>query len=332
MGSQAQFDKLLQDIEPSPTSKSVASSAHRTLRKYLAEHEDFCNVHLDTFLAGSYRRNTAIRPRIVNGESCKPDIDIIVETNYTLDADPKDVLKLLREVLGQEYELDDHINDRSVGVKTAAVDMDVVPIIAPEGTDGPLYLPDRRLEKWLRTNPPGHTEWATQVNDDTDGRFKPMVKLIKWWRRHHARSKRPKGFMIETIVAECMDRDNDQYPTLFVGTLEKIVSKYSINYLVGSVPQIADPSVPGNIVTKRLSVEDFKLFYEEAKKHAELGRKALNEKDREKADEMWKEILPRMPSYGKAATSESLLTTAAAAPALVFPDRPITPQKPGGFA
>ena len=69
-----------------------------------------------------------------------------------------------------------------------------------------------------------------------------------------------------------------------------------------------------------------------AKKHAELGRKALNEKDREKADEMWKEILPRIPAYGKAAASESLLTTAAAASALVFPDRPITPQKPGGFA
>src|SRR5689334_7497242 len=76
MGSRAQFDKLLQDIEPSQTTKSLAASAHRTLRQYLADHEDFRDVHLDTFLAGSYRRNTSIRPRIVNGESCKPDIDI----------------------------------------------------------------------------------------------------------------------------------------------------------------------------------------------------------------------------------------------------------------
>ncbi len=332
MGLQTQFKNLLRDIEPSATTKSSAGSAHTALRAYLASHEDYRDLHLGTFLAGSYVRDTAIRPRTVDGKTSRPDVDIIVVTNYTKASEPKEVLKLLREVLGEKYDLEDRVNDRSVGVRTASVDMDVVPIIAPDGMNGPLFIADRRLETWLPTNPPGHTEWATATNSAAGGRFKPLVKLVKWWWRHSARSKRPKGFVIETVVAECMDPKDGQYATLFVGTLEAIVNRYQIHVLAKTVPQIPDPSVPGNIVTKRLSFDDFELFYEEAQTHAELGRQALEESDSDKALEMWREILPRFPASGKMASSASLLTTAAVSTSLVFPDRPVVPKKPGGFA
>ncbi len=332
MGFQTAFKKLLADIEPSSTSVGKAVKAHTDLRGFLRTHRKYSAVHIDTFLAGSYVRDTALRPSTLAGEKARPDVDVIVETNYRQTTPPHEVLKLLREALGEEYELDKHKNDRSVGVMDGEIDLDVVPIIAPYGASGSLFVPDRRLRIWLPTNPPGHTAWATEVNARAGGRFKPLVKLFKWWRRHNARSKRPKGFIIEKIVADCMDPSNSDYPSLFVETLESIVSRYESYALAGSVPVIPDPSVPGNSVTKRLSVDDFKLFLEEAKKHAILGRKAVEEKDLDAAWVMWQKILPRIPAGGDSPFTNSSVTKAAAPVVLGFPNRPVVPQKPTGFA
>lgn len=69
--------------------------------------------------------------------------------------------------------------------------MDVVPIIS-DGYGGYL-IPDIHLEEWLVTNPPAHTEWTVEVNKNANGRFKPLVKLFKWWRRENLSDlKRPK--------------------------------------------------------------------------------------------------------------------------------------------
>ncbi|MFQ5792398.1 MAG: hypothetical protein ACE5JI_18165 [Acidobacteriota bacterium] len=61
------FEGFLRDIEPSRTTKSNASSAHSALREFLPTHETFSNVLVDSFLSGSYRRDTAIRPRLRDG-------------------------------------------------------------------------------------------------------------------------------------------------------------------------------------------------------------------------------------------------------------------------
>lgn len=335
MGTQTQFENLLRDIEPSPTTKSNASSAHTALRKYLAGHEDFKKVHLNTFLSGSYARDTSIRPRTKGDQVSRPDIDIIVVTNHTLYDKPADVLWLLRKTLKEEYELDDAPHTRSVGVLSPLAEMDVVPLIAPNGMDGTLYLPDKKAEQWIVTNPPGHTAWGTAVNKKADGRFKPLVKLNKWWRRENPTvSKRPKGFVIECIVAECMSYTEKNYPELFVGTLEAIVSKYAIHIALKQVPRIADPSVSGNSVTARLSFDAFEGFYNKAKSHAELARRALAESDEDRALDLWRQIFgARFPASGRTkAFAESLLGNAAVATPFTFPDRPIVPKKPGGFA
>ncbi len=112
---------------------------------------------------------------------------------------------------------------RSVGIGTSNSDMDVVPIIAPYGMEGPLYIPDRKLEKWLETNPPVHTSWTTEVNTSSNGVFKPLVKLMKWWRREQPTvNKKPKGFVIEVITSESADLVETQYGELFLGTLREL--------------------------------------------------------------------------------------------------------------
>ena len=336
MSTQAQFNKLLTDIEPSSTTAAAASSAQQALRKYLAGHKDFKAVHVDTFLAGSYARDTSIRPRIIKGVLSRPDVDIVVVTNHTFEDDPAEVIELLLSCLDGEYEVTNPDNDRSVGVATAAVKMDVVPVIkAAKGDPNSYYIADRRLGRWIPTNPPGHTEWATRVNKATGGRFKPLVKLFKWWRRENPtaeKGNRPKGFVIEKIVADAMSATEDNYPELFTRTMESIVSGFAIEHAVGLVPTIEDPSVPGNNICSRLTFQEFSAFYKKADAHAKLARKALSETDEDKALEMWRQIFgDRFPASGKRA-HESLLSTATAAISLSCPDHPVTPQKPAGSA
>ncbi|NQT56413.1 MAG: nucleotidyltransferase [Desulfobacteraceae bacterium] len=332
MTPQARFKELLKDIEPSATTKANAKSVHNTLRSHLGGHEIFGEWLKDDFLSGSYKRDTAIRPRIKNGDSDRPDVDIIVVTYHDLSDDPIEVVDLLYEALSDKYS-EIRKQARSIGIFTPTADMDVVPIIEP-WDDGNYWIPDRReqAQDWIETNPPRHTEWTIEINDKSNGRFKPLVKMMKWWRRINPTiSKRPKGFVIECIVAECMDFNETHYGKLFVNTLESVVKWYAEYILIDTVPYINDPGVPGNSVTEGISFAAFEGFYNKSKDHAEIGRKALEEKDQEKATKLWRKIFgDRFPSPKK--ESSALLKTAAAVGNLSFPDRPIKPNKPGGFA
>jgi len=332
MVTQQQFKDFLHDIEPSPTTKKRASIAHQTLRKYLRTHHTFSDFHVDTFLSGSYKRDTAIRPVSKDGEQERPDVDIIVVTNHTLADKPEDVIELLYDTLSDQYD-DIRRQSRSVGISMATVDMDVVPIIAPEGISGILYIPDRKSKQWLVTNPPRHTSWTTETNEASNGHFKPLVKLMKWWRRENPTiSKRPKGFVIECIVAECMDFEEADYAELFLGTLESIVSRYAFHISLEVLPRIEDPGVPGNSVTDGTTFAAFKGFYNKAAACAEIGRQAQQEDDPEASLSSWRDIFGfRFPVSGST-KSNGLLSEAAVPTGLRFPNRPINPRKPRGFA
>ena len=273
---QARFTEFLKDIEPSKTTKSDASSAHTTLRDFLKNDKDFKEYHEGTFLSGSYRRETAIRPQKKDDETERPDIDIIVETNHTREDAPEEVINLLYDTLESKYS-EIRLQDRSVGIETSKADMDVVPVIKH---DGIYFIPDRKLEIWLPTNPPGHTTWTTETNKTAGSRFKPLVKLMKWWRREKPTlDKKPKGFVIECFTACCMDYVETYYGELFVQTLEAIVEKYEWYISLRKVPSLSDPGIQSNSVTDGMTADAFIDFYYKAKEYAELGRKALNETD-----------------------------------------------------
>ncbi len=160
MATQQQFVNFLSEIEPSPTTKATCSSAHNTLRDKLASHDTYKGIHLNTYLSGSYARNTALRPRMANGTLRRPDVDIIVVTNHTQDDRHSDVISKLRRALKQlGYEEIDS-NRRSVCVKLGAVEMDVVPIIEDPWNPGRWLIADKSEERWIETNPSGHTDWV----------------------------------------------------------------------------------------------------------------------------------------------------------------------------
>ncbi len=131
-----------------------------------------------------------------------------------------------------------------------------------------------------------------------------------------------------------MDYYQTNHAKIFVGTMEAIVDKYASWISMGQVPFIADPGVPGNSVTYGMTFDAFEGFYNKAKAHAELGRRAIEEDDPEKELELWRKIFgPRFPAPAAAKKSADLLgEPLAGSGALSFPDRPVEPQKRTGFA
>ena len=90
------FTDFLSEIRPTEDQRTAYQAAHKTLRDRLAEDEDTKNMLITTFLQGSYRRATAVRPE---GKH-RPDVDVIVVTNIDSD-DPRNTpdaaVKLLTE-------------------------------------------------------------------------------------------------------------------------------------------------------------------------------------------------------------------------------------------
>ncbi|MDM1263897.1 nucleotidyltransferase [Acinetobacter indicus] len=336
MTTQQQFLDLLSDIEPSTTTVNDCSSAHNTLRDALEEHNEFSKVHVKTFLSGSYIRNTAVRPTAIGGITQRPDVDIIAVTNHTKDDEPQIVLDAVHQALKDIGYTDLTVNRRSVNVKLKKVDMDVVPVIANGDT---FLIPDIHLKEWLTTNPPAHTQWTIYVNKQANGKFKPLVKLFKWWKRENLPDlKRPKGFILECLVAKHMDYNETNYEKLFVHLLETIRDSYELYASLNWIPHLEDPGVAGNNVFSAVTAEEFKTFHEKVKEQATIARNALNETDDDKALTLWRQVLgSRFPrSTSQRSTNSAGIANSLIRPALglglTFPSTPVYPNKPGGFA
>lgn len=336
MATKQQFLDFLAEIEPGDSTTARCSSAHNTLRGKLEKHDTFKDVHVGTFLSGSYARDTAVRPRKINGELQRPDVDIIVETAHTEANAPKDVIDQLHGALVDAGYQSLRKNRRSVSVLMTTVDMDVVPIIpAPSGTG--YLIPDVDVEDWIVTNPPGHTEWATSTNKNAGYRFKPLVKLLKWWRREHLPSLgRPKGFILETMVAQEMSYSETSYEELFAKLMQSFKANYKSTVDAGLVPYLADPSVPGNNVFSAVTSDEFKKFYDMVCKHVTLIDEARSETDESKQLAKWRKIFgdyfpPAGAGTARAAAGSGLLQPPAAL-SLAFPSTPVVPKKQQGFA
>lgn len=71
------FRDFLANIRLTAEQVSELKEAHSTLSERLKEDEDFSKILVSTFLQGSYRRSTIVRP----AEGKRVDVDVIVVTN-----------------------------------------------------------------------------------------------------------------------------------------------------------------------------------------------------------------------------------------------------------
>ena len=303
MAKQADFDAFLKNIEPSATTVSYISSIQNNLRTYLKDHESYKNVHEDTFLSGSYAKHTSIRP--VLGDK-KRDVDIIVVTTYPSDKSSIDVLNELQDVLTQKSDYSSSkIQHHSVGIDMSGISVDVVPVVVDENDDQLYYIGNSETGEWTVTDPKGHKSWSTEVNKSNDGKYKPLVKIFKWWRRINCPGDRkyPKGITLEKIIADNLGDSTLSTEDFFVGTMQNIISAYKEDYVELKInPVIDDPSdkIIGNDLLSGYSTNDFSSFIKKLEEHADL----LNREGT--TNDTWRKILGTEFPKGNSAISFAL--------------------------
>ncbi|MFO1055018.1 MAG: nucleotidyltransferase [Planctomycetota bacterium] len=167
----------------------------------------------------------------------------------------------------------------------------------------PLRIPDRDANQWESTHPIAQIIWTRDKNDRTNKHFVNVVKAIKWWRvENHEQPEHPKGFPLERLVGECCPDSIESVAQGIVGTLESMVSKYSLTVASGGSPSLPDYGVPSHNVLKRVSAADFAEFYKQVASGAALARRALDSQDRTESGNLWRKLFgvkfPKPPDNG----------------------------------
>lgn len=326
MAKQSDFNKFLSNIEPSQSTVLYISSVQNTLRDYLKKHKVYADIYVDSFLSGSYAKHTSIRPA---KDDKKRDVDIIVVTNHYLSDDSSEVLSELCDVLEESsYYYSAEVQHHSVSIELSQVNVDVVPVIQDEEDERIYYVGDSVTGEWIKTDPKGHKTWSTQVNQDNHDKYKPLVKIFKWWRRTNCplEIRYPKGITLEKLIADNIGDSEGSTEDLVISTMQNIISAYKEEFAdKGIVPFLADPSekVSDNDLLAGYSSNDFAQFITKLTEHADI----LNSKGT--ANDVWGEILGKeFPQDSSIKSSYALVVCANAS----HRQKPIWPMSRGGAA
>lgn len=288
MAKQKDFDAFISEIEPKKTTVDYVSSIQSNLRDYLRTHSTYSKIHKETFLSGSYAKHTCIRP---SASDKKRDVDIIVVTKHEKTDDSKEVIQELCDALLSSQKYDSaKVQHHSVGIEMGQVSVDVVPVIEDAMDSELYYIGDSESGGWTLTDPKGHIQWSTEINQSNNSEYKPLVKIIKWWRKTNCPDgkKYPKGIALEKIIADNMGDSSASTESFLIETMDNIISAYKEQYSdQGIVPIILDPSSKNqtNNLLEGYTSTDFKAFIDKISEHSDL----LN--DEGTTNDTWRKIL-----------------------------------------
>jgi hypothetical protein len=192
--------QIIAEVEPTRSQKDGAQRSHNHLRDLL-DSGQMADRIVNSYLSGSYARDTAIRPL--------DDVDIIFEIDpsawktgvFTSMPEPDRVLESFAAAIRRRYASSSVYGQRrSVRLKLNHLDIDVVPAIRDATQSSLIRIPDRQTGDWIWSAPLLHSQNATRINNQRNGKFKPLVKLAKFWNSNLPESARCKSFTIETMA------------------------------------------------------------------------------------------------------------------------------------
>lgn len=341
------FDELKTAIEPDTKYKEHAQKADDPVREHLKSDASFADYYVNSFLYGSYARNTAV--------GNIKDVDLVIICNYSNYSSPLNLLNKLRESLVGLYDnanLADQrrsirVDEPLPDIPDSKLTLDVIPAIYQNGSDDALWVPDREKREWTASHPRGHMAYTTRLNAASNGgRFVPLAKMMKWWWKHQFEAKRawvesferkPKGFWVETMTGQFVDLSKDSYPELIVSVFENTFGSFRKFRNDYRIPNLEDPGLAGKYIKTSITEDEFAFFLDTLEESLSIAREAANAISESRAAELWQTIFGDTTEISKSlkrTTSGSLLKPAVVAgdSTLRFPNKPVEPKKPGGFA
>ncbi|MEU5903790.1 CBASS oligonucleotide cyclase [Micromonospora sp. NPDC047467] len=207
------FIKLKHNLEITATEQKLAAARHEAVRDFVRETWEL----VDDFLTGSYRRDTKTKKL--------KDVDIFLvidpdgpEGGYR-DRSPLDVLTALLKVLRERWP-DAYRDGMAIVIPYGDDVMSIEAVPAFKRSAGGYFIPEPAAGTWIATNPKRHHELSIDKNKDSDGKYVPLVKMIKGINRHLGEPVSP-SFLLEvmaqTIVKAPVGRYQDEI-VLFLAT------------------------------------------------------------------------------------------------------------------
>ncbi len=188
------FATLSSNLEITDLQAGTVSTRQKGVRDAVAS--DF--TVLQSFLTGSYKRNTMIAPLA----EADVDVFVVLDPSYFQEHTPVTLLEAVRTSLRKQYPSTPRFskNGQAVTITFSDFQVDVVPAFNRQG--GGYLIPNANSGSWIATDPTKHESIWTEQNKAHDGDLVPFIKMIKCWNREHSRYLR--SFHLETVVLEVL--------------------------------------------------------------------------------------------------------------------------------
>lgn len=325
------FNDFLKNIRLTKNQVDDLITGHKTLRNRLNSDDDLSKIIVSTFLQGSYRRSTAVKPK--GGQ--RSDVDVIVVTK--LDEDeytPDEAMKVFEPFMEKYYEGKYRFQGRSIGIELSYVDLDVVITSAPSEAEMGILQAEsieasssiEQYEELIKSMASNHytreiNEFLNFASNEPEWKTSPLripdrnveewkdthpLEQIRWtWNKNSSCN----GNYINVVKAlKWWKRVNDP---------DTHPKSYPLEHLIGQVcpdgitsvaegitlsletiakdypekPFLPDHGVPGNDVFVRVTEEEYEAFFEKVVTAAALAREAYDSDSIKESADKWRELL-----------------------------------------
>jgi hypothetical protein len=198
------FEQLRQNLEITGLQAETVSTRQQNVRAAL---DDGLSV-LETFLTGSYRRNTMIAPL----KEADVDIVAVMDPSYYEWDGQASLLDKVRRVLLKQYPTTPKISRDGQAVTITFTDfcVDVVPAFNRQG--GGYLIPDSIQKTWIATDPKKHVDIWAEANKKHGYKLVPIIKMVKAWNKMHSALLR--SFSLETLTLQTLSNATiSDYPS-----------------------------------------------------------------------------------------------------------------------
>ena len=170
------FSGFQANLEITDLQAGTISTRQQNVRKVIEEEFDV----LDSFLAGSYMRNTLIGPLT----DADVDICVVLDPKYwSADGSQAALLDRVKRALLKTYTKTPKVsrNGQAVTITFTDFNVDVVPCFYRNG--GGYLIPDSVLGRWLPTDPKAHITLWSEANKAHAYDLIPLMKMLKGWNK-----------------------------------------------------------------------------------------------------------------------------------------------------
>ncbi|MBI9077335.1 MAG: hypothetical protein JEZ02_18145 [Desulfatibacillum sp.] len=176
------FQKFVSNLNPTEKQRIRIQTNRETIDSVLANDKRiFLNTQQQpSFLTGSYRRNTIIRPI--------DDIDLYVRVHYgehCVNKSPRSILLLIKYALCKKFgnRTEVKVDSPCVVVEFRDYKFEIVPVVGYEN-DSQLYnVPAPGSREWMQCYPNAPSKWLSSSNQVNNKMFIPLIKILKQWNR-----------------------------------------------------------------------------------------------------------------------------------------------------